>query len=108
METQRKREKIYIWGALRHQDEAIDIKLEVFLRTSILGRPMGGSGGSSGPHEGRFSKRMLQMKSMHRDELIDTIQGAHFGESRVEAHLGRALGATPGPMRVGSPKECFS
>ena len=89
-------------------DEAIDTKLDVFLRTSILGRPLGGIGGSPGPHEGRFSKRMLQMKSMHRDELIDTIQGADFGESRVGAYLGRPLGAPPGPMRVGSPKECFS
>ena len=56
----------------RHRYEAIDTKLDVFLRTSIWGRPWGAFGGSPGPHEGRFSKRMSQLNSRHRNEAIDT------------------------------------
>ena len=29
-------------------------------------------GGSPGPHEGRFSKRMFQLNSRHQDEAMDT------------------------------------
>ena len=94
----------------RHRYEAIDAKLDVFLRTSILGRPLGGIWGLlSGPHEGWFSKRMFKLNSRHRYEAIDAKLDVFLRTSILGRPLGGIwFGDSPGPMRVGSPKECFS
>ena len=86
----------------RHRYEAIDTKLDVFLRTSILGRPPWGAfGGSSRPHVDRLSKRMFQLNSRHKDEAIDTKLDVFLRTSI----LGRPPGGHPRRPQIENQKS---